>query len=97
MLYALLAKGDGEGCECSIACNKDYMIFEAEDMEEAEAVAAEYIRGHGKENFEECTIVHFSEYQKLDLQSELYDSEEEEYVDIEDDNYDVYDDTEDEE
>ena len=55
--YALLIQGKGEGCDYSIACNKDFVILKkGTTLEGAIAYSKEYIEGRGKDKISSLTL-----------------------------------------
>lgn len=45
--YVALMRGTGEGCDWTIACNKDYLIFEADNRDKAEEKCFSVYESHG--------------------------------------------------
>jgi len=48
MKFVALFKGRGEGCDYTIACNKDFRVFDAENCGQAIEVCKKYWEDHGK-------------------------------------------------
>ncbi len=49
MRYVALITGAGEGCDYTIACNKDFEVFEAKSDEDARKWAREYWEENGRD------------------------------------------------
>ncbi len=67
--YALLIQGQGTGCDYTIACNRDFKVFLAEDDDDAKDVARKYYEGRrgGEPGIQSITLLEVSQENELDL------------------------------
>lgn len=57
MKYVALLVGQGQGCDYTIACNRDFKIFEADTKEAAIAKCREFWEYHGEPRIEEIHLL----------------------------------------
>ena len=61
MKYVALYKGEGKGCDYTIACNRDFDVFEAPNDEEAIAKCKEKLDAHSEPKIGEVRLLAIAE------------------------------------
>ena len=74
MIYYALMQGKGEGCDYTIACNKDYIKLESVDLETAKEELKEYLSSEPEDGYKEVILLECSkEIKKIFDQPEWSD------------------------
>lgn len=77
MKFVTLLTGSGEGCDFTIACNKDFVVFDAVDVREALQKCAKIWEDHGgaggEPRIEEMLL--FSIYEEIHVPIDFWNEE----------------------